>query len=271
MTLTPVDAEFLLINLDAAVRVRHRGQFFLWVQGQLQALVPHQWLICVARGEREDGYRHHVDVFSRDPLPQEQKEELSADEHGMLHAIINEWQEGGGTVWFGESDEFRARWRLSRWLGGMHLAAHGVFDASGTPGTMFVVAGVAAYEPGRHGRFLELIGPHLADAFVRAVLSSGGRESLRPQSSIPILTGRQLEVLRYVQQGKSNNEIGVLLEISPLTVKNHVQTLLRKLKAQNRAQAVSFGIEQRIIQPGMEGHRSMLAIRDENVEGRNGG
>jgi DNA-binding CsgD family transcriptional regulator len=47
--------------------------------------------------------------------------------------------------------------------------------------------------------------------------------------------------------GKSNHEIGGLLEISPLTVKNHVQKICRKLNAQNRAHAVSRGISLRLL------------------------
>ena len=37
--------------------------------------------------------------------------------------------------------------------------------------------------------------------------------------------------------GKTNWEISSILGISPLTVKNHVQNILRKLDVQNRGQA----------------------------------
>jgi DNA-binding NarL/FixJ family response regulator len=42
-----------------------------------------------------------------------------------------------------------------------------------------------------------------------------------------------------VRDGKTNMAIGAELGISPLTVKNHVQRILRKLQVNNRAQAVA--------------------------------
>ncbi|HLO95333.1 MAG TPA: helix-turn-helix transcriptional regulator, partial [Burkholderiaceae bacterium] len=53
------------------------------------------------------------------------------------------------------------------------------------------------------------------------------------------VTERERQVLAWMRQGKSNQEIGLLLGISALTVKNHVQKILRKLCASNRAQAVA--------------------------------
>lgn len=61
------------------------------------------------------------------------------------------------------------------------------------------------------------------------------------------MTGRELEILAWVQQGKSNREIGKSLEINPLTVKNHMKKILRKLKVSNRAQAVSKATAMRLI------------------------
>ena len=54
-----------------------------------------------------------------------------------------------------------------------------------------------------------------------------------------LITDRETEVLRYIQVGKNNEEIGHLLNISPLTVKNHMQKILRKLNVHNRAHAVA--------------------------------
>ena len=63
------------------------------------------------------------------------------------------------------------------------------------------------------------------------------------------MTGRELEILQGVQQGKSNAEIGEELKISPLTVKNHLRKILRKLNVHNRAAAVSRAIGERLITP----------------------
>jgi DNA-binding CsgD family transcriptional regulator len=63
-----------------------------------------------------------------------------------------------------------------------------------------------------------------------------------------ILTGRELEILHWVYEGKSNMEIGMILGISGLTVKNHVQNILRKLNVQNRTQAVAKGLSLNLLQ-----------------------
>jgi DNA-binding NarL/FixJ family response regulator len=54
-----------------------------------------------------------------------------------------------------------------------------------------------------------------------------------------LVTGRECQILEGVRDGKSNREIAKALGLSPLTVKNHVQKILRKLGASNRTQAVT--------------------------------
>jgi DNA-binding CsgD family transcriptional regulator len=54
------------------------------------------------------------------------------------------------------------------------------------------------------------------------------------------LTGRELEILGWIAMGKTNPEIGSILEISLFTVKNHIQRIFRKLNVSNRAQAVAM-------------------------------
>ena len=66
--------------------------------------------------------------------------------------------------------------------------------------------------------------------------------SVQTVAAREILTAREVEILHWVERGKSNNEIAQILNISHLTVKNHVQKILRKLNVQNRAQAVAKGI-----------------------------
>jgi DNA-binding NarL/FixJ family response regulator len=52
------------------------------------------------------------------------------------------------------------------------------------------------------------------------------------------LTGRQLDVLALMMQGKSNKAICRILDLAEPTVKNHVTAILRALKVTNRTEAV---------------------------------
>jgi DNA-binding CsgD family transcriptional regulator len=45
--------------------------------------------------------------------------------------------------------------------------------------------------------------------------------------------------MEWVGKGKTNSEIGMILNISPFTVKNHLQRIFKKLDVMNRAQAVA--------------------------------
>ncbi len=54
-----------------------------------------------------------------------------------------------------------------------------------------------------------------------------------------LLTRRELEVLRLMADGLTNAHIADQLVISRATVKSHVSQVLRKLRAANRAEAVS--------------------------------
>ncbi|MDB5859711.1 MAG: response regulator containing a CheY-like receiver domain and an DNA-binding domain [Ramlibacter sp.] len=52
------------------------------------------------------------------------------------------------------------------------------------------------------------------------------------------LSGRETAILEAIARGRSLGEIGVVLHISPLTVKTHVQNIYRKLEATSRQHAV---------------------------------
>jgi DNA-binding NarL/FixJ family response regulator len=71
-----------------------------------------------------------------------------------------------------------------------------------------------------------------------------------PQSPVPLLeelTPRELQVLRDLAQGWANKEIGERLHISEHTVKFHVASILGKLEAGSRTEAVTQGIRRGLI------------------------
>lgn len=61
------------------------------------------------------------------------------------------------------------------------------------------------------------------------------------------LTSREIEVLVQVAHGLGNKEIGSLLGTTAGTVKTHVQSILAKLGARDRTQAVTIGLHRGII------------------------
>jgi DNA-binding NarL/FixJ family response regulator len=57
-------------------------------------------------------------------------------------------------------------------------------------------------------------------------------------ATLPNLSRRENEIMQYVAQGMTNAEIAAELFISPITVRNHVSSILTKLGVTNRTQAV---------------------------------
>lgn len=63
------------------------------------------------------------------------------------------------------------------------------------------------------------------------------------------LTGRELEVLRHLCAGRSSRGMAADLDISPETVRTHVQAVRRKLGASSRLEAVAIALRRRLIEP----------------------
>jgi DNA-binding NarL/FixJ family response regulator len=62
------------------------------------------------------------------------------------------------------------------------------------------------------------------------------------------LTLREIQILEFLSEGKSNKEIAAVLSISDETVKTHLKRLYDKLGASDRAQAVAIALRQSIIE-----------------------
>ncbi len=61
------------------------------------------------------------------------------------------------------------------------------------------------------------------------------------------LTPREMEILNYIARGYLNKQIAAELDISEQTIKNHVTSILRKLNANARTEAVVVAIKQGLI------------------------
>lgn len=61
------------------------------------------------------------------------------------------------------------------------------------------------------------------------------------------LTAREMEVLRFLVQGLTSKQIASQLEIGPRTVETHTQKIYKKLKAQNKGDAVRIAGEKGIL------------------------
>lgn len=101
-----------------------------------------------------------------------------------------------------------------------------------------------------------LLSPAATKGLIARFLAQGdgsdeSRDSARAER-LEALTGREREVLVQVAGGHSNDEIAERLEVSPLTVKTHVNRAMAKLGARDRAQLVVIAYESGLVRPRTE-------------------
>ena len=84
-----------------------------------------------------------------------------------------------------------------------------------------------------------LLAPELTRTIIERAMQDQSRTSAAPEV-VAQLTDRELEVLRLVADGLSNDEIARSLFLGVATVKTHVSNVLSKLHLRDRVQAVAF-------------------------------
>jgi DNA-binding NarL/FixJ family response regulator len=95
-------------------------------------------------------------------------------------------------------------------------------------------------------------GSIFAPSVTRRLIAEFARRSSPKQTppSLAELTPRELEVLRLVARGLSNQEIAATLVVSEHTAKTHVAHILQKLDLRDRVQAVVLAYETELVLPG---------------------
>jgi DNA-binding NarL/FixJ family response regulator len=94
-----------------------------------------------------------------------------------------------------------------------------------------------------------LISPSMASKLLREFNALARQAAEREQLPAPVLTPRELEVLRLVARGMSNKDVADQLFISENTVKNHVRNILEKLHLHSRMEAVMYAVRQHLLDP----------------------
>lgn len=94
-----------------------------------------------------------------------------------------------------------------------------------------------------------VLSPRLTRKLIDAVREQDITHSPERMRRLSHLTDREREVLTALASGWSNTEIAEHLCIAPTTVKTHVSSILAKIGARARAQAVVFAYETGLVRP----------------------
>lgn len=242
-SLTADQSSLFLEVIDASLRISRREQMFSWLQGCFQYLFPHEVLICGVQAGSQKELQFERFVSTR-YLTDDHVAETTRDD-GLVGRIIGAWHQHQRPAFLADGlvkgnfgayvVPFEPPPGALREIELNNIVAHGLVNRDGSLSTFFCFSRIPDQPGTHHAYLLELLVPHLHAVLVR-VLSSNGTMVEKIEMENPI-TVREREILQWLHQGKTNWEIAGILDISPLTVKNHVQSILRKLNVQNRSHA----------------------------------
>ena len=91
-----------------------------------------------------------------------------------------------------------------------------------------------------------LISPTIASKVLQQVRAASPVPEIAEQIRTE-LSGREIEVLKLIANGRDNADIARQLHISPKTVKNHISNILMKLQIENRIQAAVYAVRSGIV------------------------
>lgn len=237
-----------------SIEIKTHNAFLAWAQGTLQEFLPHDLMIA-AWGDFSLGVIYY-DIISSIPGARTdimQEKEMSS----FLKRLYTFWmsKDRFPSQLLGDRSVIRCRdiqdGQLKSSMQNMKTALlHAIKDVRGGSDSFYVLlSSETDITPGRKKVFHQLL-PYI-DATLRQIEhlpdhapETEPSEILINESGVNIesvlkLSDRESEIMGWVCSGKTNVEIGLILDISSFTVKNHLQRIFKKLDVVNRSQAVA--------------------------------
>ena len=239
-------ARFLRIVAECG-RIRRHYDIYRWLGGEVQHFLPHDILLS-AWGDFAS-WELKLDLTSA--LPGVRTASLAhCRVDSLLRQAYARWIDAGrSAVLLKPADVEPPQYchcPIHTALRDMRsVLVHGVHDKRSGRDSLFIALGAGVFAKGRSvQRFLSSLDPLFAQvdaafrkvpAFPLAAAGTGARDG----ANVLDLSMRELEVLESICKGKTNLDIAAGLDISPFTVKNHVQRIFRKIGVTNRTQAAA--------------------------------
>ncbi len=249
------DRDRLIDVLKSATKVMSPSQFFAWTQGPLQALLPHEIIICGTSDGSDQDLRMRYFSATR-YFKAEHFEAACNRQTGFIAQVVRHWKSTrqpclvppalGVTTCDPEWEELLHRLELR------NMAAHGQLSSQGNLHAWFGFFRVRDLDH-QTGLLLELIIPCVTATYAR-MLSYESLAINQSTSMVSVLSRREIQVIELVRDGCSNQEIADRLGISAMTAKNHVQNIRVKLKVNTRGQAVVESIHLGLIRATRDKH-----------------
>jgi len=232
-------ARFLRVVWGSLLIKRHY-ELYVWLTGELQQFLPHQILISVWG----DFARWDVKFDVVSALPGVRTAELANCRiDDVVRDSYEQWRNAGRKPLLLRANEAQedCECAIHRAMRSMRsVLVHGIRDERAGRDSLYIMLSRDVF-PTANGRerfdaLLESLVAHIDIACRKvAALPLCKRRVAAPLD----LSSREREILEQICRGKTNVDIASALEISPFTVKNHVQRIFRKIGVSNRTQAAA--------------------------------
>lgn len=234
-----VDLAAVMKVLAQSHNVRNAEELLALINTEVVELLHHEVMVCGYHVMSPEG--SHVQPFLHHNYPVGYAKALTSAEGQSDTPLMQRWRATREPVLFqsGRDDhDYPEDWvALFKKFELRNIIGHGILDVCGTFGSYFVFARLPGEIGLREALLLKLITPHLHLALMRAVAESE-KTGKSPEFKHG-LSERQIEIVRWMKEGKTNKEIAQLLSITEKTTKYHVEQIFMKLGVSSRAQAVS--------------------------------
>lgn len=232
--------------IEESLRLTQRSHLFNWLQRGVQYLLGHEVMLFGVRNSDSDMYDYEYFTSSR-YFGEPQFNQVIKKDEGVVREALNHWNKNGmpifvtnqikpsdfnnyGVINVDPQDLLNSELK--------NFVVHGFGDSRTRISTVVAFGRLSCQVSAHTAYLLEMIMPHLHCALIKVTSHRGGPSMmLNATQASKKITKREFEILQWLHMGKTNWEISSILQISPLTVKNHVQNILRKLDVENRGQA----------------------------------
>ena len=240
--LSAADRERFLRIVQESLAIDRHFQLFLWLQGEFQRVLPHEVFIAMV-GDFASG-DVALDIVS--PLPKVRTRQCEAcGIRSMAQELYARWKRNGYQL-IALTGEIASLTPTKcdcpiapMTAGGGSMMVHGLRDGRSGQDALYLLLHPASVFGDRERRMFAMLLPQIDFACRRVVALDDSNTVRPPQPGKTFeLSARELEILEWVRMGKTNDEIGSILNISAFTVKNHLQRIYRKMDVLNRAQAI---------------------------------
>ncbi len=231
--------------IQKSFSIQKHVDFFNWLQESVRHVLPHDILVA-AWGDFATG-ELNFDVSSNIEDIRTQKLMDAPGVFAYLMTNLHQRWLDNGERWYrinffdASGINSQSPTAFTHKLVGMNsLLVYGVRDTRGKNDCIYVFFDRAREFQVQHS-VLGLLMPHVDAALRRVEYMEvpAHEEDIVEGLNLGGLSERELEILHWVKSGKTNLEIGMILTISPNTVKNHLKRIFQKLDVTCRAQAVA--------------------------------